>query len=73
MEYDDQTISLLKKRECINEDALNHELAAKFYLAKGKDAMPEIGMFIHLLLLSQIENICDSKRFRREIPTVAFL
>ena len=43
MEYDDQTISILKKHECINEEALNHELAANFYLAKGKDAMPEIG------------------------------
>ena len=36
-EYYDQAIVLARENEYVNEEALAHELAAKFYLAKGQD------------------------------------
>ena len=36
-EYYDQAIVLARENEYLNEEALAHELAAKFYLAKGQD------------------------------------
>ena len=38
-DYYDRAIALAKEHEYINEEALANELAAKFYLAKGKDAI----------------------------------
>jgi predicted ATPase/serine phosphatase RsbU (regulator of sigma subunit) len=38
-DYYDRAIALAKENEYINEEALAHELAAKFYLAKGKDTI----------------------------------
>ncbi len=39
MDEYDQAIALAKENEYVNEEALAHELAAKFYLAKGKEAI----------------------------------
>ena len=40
----DKAIALAKENEYINEEALAHELAAKFYLAQGKAKIAEIYM-----------------------------
>ncbi len=42
MGFYDQAIALAKKHEYLNEEALAHELAAKFYFAKGKDKIAQI-------------------------------
>lgn len=39
IEMYDKAIALAKQNECIHEEALAHELAAKFYLAWGKEAI----------------------------------
>jgi tetratricopeptide (TPR) repeat protein len=38
-EYYDKAIELARKHEYVNEEALANELAAKFYLARGKDTL----------------------------------
>ncbi|GAB4188930.1 MAG: AAA family ATPase [Coleofasciculaceae cyanobacterium] len=40
----DKAIALAKENEYINEEALAHELAAKFYLAQGKAKIAEVYM-----------------------------
>jgi predicted ATPase/class 3 adenylate cyclase len=44
MDCYDKAISLAKEHEYINEEALAHELAAKFYLEKGKEAIASVYM-----------------------------
>ncbi|MEG4403706.1 serine/threonine-protein kinase PknK, partial [Microcoleus sp. MON2_D5] len=44
IEMYDKAISLAKENEYINEEALAHELAAKFYLAWGKDTIAQAYM-----------------------------
>ena len=44
MEYYDRAIALVKEQAYIHEEALAHELAAKFYLAKGKEAIAKFYM-----------------------------
>jgi predicted ATPase/nitrogen-specific signal transduction histidine kinase/DNA-binding NarL/FixJ family response regulator/tRNA A-37 threonylcarbamoyl transferase component Bud32 len=42
MELYDQAIALAKKNEYLNEEALAYELAARFYLAWGKDTIGQL-------------------------------
>ncbi|MEG4294324.1 AAA family ATPase [Microcoleus sp. C2C3] len=44
MEMYDKAIALAKENEYINEEALAHELAAKFYLSWGKDTIAQVYM-----------------------------
>jgi signal transduction histidine kinase/DNA-binding NarL/FixJ family response regulator len=44
MEMYDQAIALAKENEYINEEALAHELAAKFYLSWGKEMIAQVYM-----------------------------
>ncbi|MEH2283974.1 MAG: AAA family ATPase [Nostoc sp.] len=44
MEMYDQAIALAKENEYINEEALTHELAAKFYLSWGKETIAQTYM-----------------------------
>lgn len=43
-DYYDKAIALAKENEYINEEALAHELVAKFYLAQGKTKIAEVYM-----------------------------
>ncbi|MEG5062674.1 ATP-binding sensor histidine kinase [Microcoleus sp. B3-A4] len=44
MEIYDKAIALAKENEYINEEALAHELAAKFYLSWGKETIAQVYM-----------------------------
>jgi tetratricopeptide (TPR) repeat protein len=44
MDYYKKAIALAKEHEYINEEALAHELAAKFYLALGQDKIAQVYM-----------------------------
>lgn len=44
MDYYDRAIALAKENEYINEEALCHELAAKFFLARGRDKIAQVYM-----------------------------
>jgi predicted ATPase/signal transduction histidine kinase/tRNA A-37 threonylcarbamoyl transferase component Bud32 len=44
MEMYDKAIALAKENEYINEEALAHELAAKFYLSWGKETIAQVYM-----------------------------
>ena len=44
MEMYDRAIALAKENEYINEEALTHELAAKFYMSWGKEAIAQLYM-----------------------------
>src|SRR5919202_1985027 len=44
MEMYDKAIALAKENDYINEEALAHELAAKFYLSWGKEAIAQLYM-----------------------------
>jgi predicted ATPase/class 3 adenylate cyclase/tRNA A-37 threonylcarbamoyl transferase component Bud32 len=44
MEYYDRAIALARENEYINEEALAHELAAKFYLSLGKQKFARVCM-----------------------------
>jgi predicted ATPase/class 3 adenylate cyclase len=44
MDYYKKAIALAKEHEYINEEALAHELAAKFYLALGQDRIAQVYM-----------------------------
>ena len=44
MDYYDRAIALAKENEYINEEALCHELAAKFYLARGRGKIAQVYM-----------------------------
>ena len=44
MEMYDKAIALAKENEFINEEALTHELAAKFYLSWGKETIAQLYM-----------------------------
>ncbi|MCP2727710.1 AAA family ATPase [Limnofasciculus baicalensis] len=44
MDYYDKAIALAKENKYLNEEALGYELAAKFYLEKGKDKIAQIYM-----------------------------
>src|SRR4028118_968135 len=44
IEMYDKSIALAKENEYINEEALAHELAAKFYLSWGKETIAQVYM-----------------------------
>ncbi|MFN6483764.1 MULTISPECIES: AAA family ATPase [unclassified Nostoc] len=63
IEMYDQAIALAKQNEYINEEALAHELAAKFYLSWGKQAIAQTYMtnayyaYIHWGAIAKVKDL----------------